>query len=80
MTWSKTERADYLFKVSEYGDGTPFISMEPRGSGLRICEEGQILFDLKPDTTIEQAEEFAKLLNKNIEHVGFTAFSDRPPD
>lgn len=80
MTWARTECAEYLFKVSKEADGTPFISLEPDGAGLRICDEGFISFELRPGTTLEQAEEFAKLLNENIERLCFTAVSDRAPD
>lgn len=82
MTWARTERGDYSFKVSEWADGWPFITLESRrgeSGGLRICEEGFLSFDLKSGTTLKQAEEFAKLLNENIEHVCFTAFSEQPP-
>jgi hypothetical protein len=81
MTWARTDRADYLFKVSEGGgpDYHPFITVEPIHEGLRTLRGCQFGFDLKSGTAMKEAEEFARFLNDNIETVFMTVFSEEPP-
>ncbi len=71
MTTSRTERGDFLFKVSESADGTPWISLEPRTS---IPEFRKVLvgFDLKPGADIHHAENVARYLNDNLGNLALT--------
>ncbi len=73
MSDAKTDRADYLFKVSEFADGTPWISWEPRRGNLPLLENSVMGFGLTPGTTLREAEEFARYLNSRIQFVSCTA-------
>jgi hypothetical protein len=80
VTWARTDRADYLFVVSEEGepDYRPFITVEPIHGALRTLRGCTFGFDLKSGTTMKEAEEFARFLNDNIETVFMTVFSEEP--
>lgn len=72
-----TTRADYLFKVSEYADGTPWISTESLRGPLPVIENGLLGFDLPEGTTFEQAKSIANWLNDSIGAICYTDFSDK---
>lgn len=70
---AKTERADCLFTVKEFGDGTPWIMLElQRSPGLRAIGDGFLGLDLKEGTDIREAEEIARYLNRVVETISHT--------
>jgi hypothetical protein len=77
---ARTERGDFLFKVSEYGrpSNALFISTESRRITTTLVGESAFLgFDLKTKD-IHEAERIAAFLNANIETVSYTIFDDHP--
>ena len=64
MSKARTERADLLFKVSEYGDGTCFISTEPRKGNLPIIGDAFLGFELQ-DPSFENAHKVAKFYQRD---------------
>ena len=69
---SVPEIAKYRFVVSEYSDGTPYISCQSIDADLKILGNGWLTFGLTPDDiTFEQAEEIARFLNSNITHIQY---------
>jgi hypothetical protein len=71
MTEARTVTGAVLFRVSEYADGTPWISLEP----LRHLPELERLlvgFNLSPTVSVERAEGIARYLNANVEDVSLT--------
>jgi hypothetical protein len=76
---SKTERAELLFRVSEYSDGSCFISTELiREPGLTVLPRSSFIgFDLT-DPSIENARRVADFLNQNIRWTTTTLFDDHP--
>ena len=77
-TWVTAHHADYLFKISESGDGTPLICLEPRNGNLPALENSVFGFELREGTTMAEATAFAAVLNKNIVYVFHSVFSDTP--
>ncbi|CAG0935068.1 hypothetical protein TFLX_03893 [Thermoflexales bacterium] len=73
MTTSRTIRGNFLFKVSEYGDGTPFIVLESRQSQKEL-EKILVGFDLPNDTSLDRAKEIAHYLNQNLGDLQMTFF------
>jgi hypothetical protein len=73
-----TERTDYLFRVSEFGGGIPFVSLEPRHGDLSILKNGLLAFDLQDGATYQDAEKLVDHLNEMVETVAFTDLSDVP--
>ena len=79
-TKARTERGDFLFKVSIYGDKgySPFISTEPRRITTSLVgKDGFVAFDLKTKD-FEEAERIADFLNEHIERIAFTIFEGHP--
>ena len=73
----KTSSADFVFTVKEAEDGKPFIALEPRGpqfSGQGF-PAGSFFLDLRRETTIEQALVVARVCNRYVEGISFTAQS-----
>ena len=68
------EYADLRFKVSEWEDGTPFLSpVETGASRNRLLNDKFLLaIHLKDGTTLEQAEEIVRHLNSYIAKIGIT--------
>jgi hypothetical protein len=64
----RTKRANVQFVVKESGEGTPWISMEALGGDKldMFKRTSSVGFDLKPGTTLEQANEIAAYLRKNL--------------
>jgi hypothetical protein len=73
VTTARTIRGDYLFKVSEYGDGTPWISLEARRGDHELARV-LIGFDLVPGADIRKAEVVARYLNDNLGNLAVTFF------
>jgi hypothetical protein len=71
MQQSKTERAKFAFRV-EFSDGTPWIILEPVTDSLPVLKDSFLGFDLAADTSIDQANEVAEFLTKNIKAVAHT--------
>lgn len=67
MTRSQTIRESCLFKVSEVGDGTPWISLEPRE---RVTELSKIL----KGTDIRRAKTIADFLTIDLADLAVTFF------
>jgi hypothetical protein len=78
-TKAQTQRGHFLFRVSEYGDGTPWISTEPYRTEdrLKVLGDGGFIgFDLKPGTTIQQAGQIAEYLNDHLDCVNCALFQN----
>lgn len=76
---ARTERAQYRFVVKEFGDGTPWITVEPTESTALSNLEGGILgIHLKPDTDTAEAERIAAALNEQVVQLSFTDLRDLP--
>ncbi len=76
---ARTEQAPYTFVVQEFGDGTPWITVEPSDdSPLSILEHGIFALHLKPETEREEAEEIARRLNEAVDRLSFTNLKDMP--
>lgn len=70
---AQTKRAKHQFRVTAYGDGTPWIVFDLlEGKDLSILGKGFLGFDLKPGTTHKQAEELADKMNKLITDTSYT--------
>jgi hypothetical protein len=74
MTQSKTERANYVFGVKEYGDGTPWIMLESSGKGLEVLGNGFVGFELREGTSLRDAEALADTLRRNVTTITYTSF------
>ena len=61
-----TERAPYVPTVKEGADGRPFIVFEPAGGEIPFLRTADVILDLKPGTSIEQAGEIAAYLRRHI--------------
>jgi len=69
---SEPEIPEYRFVVSEYSDGTPYISCQSKKGDLKILGDGWLTFGLAPDNiTFEQAQQIARFLNANISYVQY---------
>jgi len=71
---SNTQRGKYTFTIKEYGDGTPWIALEPSGKEIELPNEGQLGFDLNKGTNMKRATEIAKFLNENLSELSLTEF------
>lgn len=69
---AQTERFRYVFTVKEFGDGTPWIALEPYDGNLSCLGDSLLGFDLKAGTDIRKAQEIASLLNRSITTVVHT--------
>ncbi len=76
MTTARTEKQAVLFKVSDYEDGTPWISTEPRGAAPGL-HDIMIGFDLKNGTTQLEAQRIADYLNEKLSGLSVTFFDER---
>jgi hypothetical protein len=76
MTKSETERVQYVFAVKEFGDGTPWIMLEPSGERLGVLGNGFLGFDLRNGTAIQDAEKLAERLRQMVLSVSFTSFPE----
>jgi hypothetical protein len=72
-----TDRADYLFSVKEYADGTPWIMLEPRRGDLKVLKPQRSFlgFDLHPGTSLEEARKIADYFNRHVPTVTCTSSS-----
>lgn len=76
---ARTERARYTFVVKEFGDGTPWITMESAEEAhLGVLQRGVFGFHLRPDVDVQQAEQIVRDLNDKIELLSFTDLSGLP--
>ena len=74
MTRMTTEREEYQFTVKEYGDGTPWIALEPSYQALESLGGSHLGRELSEGSTLQKAEEIARYLNQNIVNVSHTTF------
>jgi hypothetical protein len=67
------QRGQYLYTVKEGTGGRLSLACEPTGPALTIVgPEGEDLhlgFTLRPDTTMEEAQELAWLMNRRIAEI-----------
>ena len=68
-----TLRAQVTFRVKEPG-AEPAISVEQSSKGVDIPEN--LFFDLKPGTSMKDAERIANYLNENIKGILQISVSD----
>ena len=68
----ETKRQAYTFTVSEYGDGSPYITCEPVGREWSVFGDGSLSFVLPMGTNAKTAKKIAAFLNKNIDSISFT--------
>ena len=69
-TYSRTEQAQYLFKVKEHVDGTPWIVAEPLREEMPMLKNAYLGFHLPHGMKLEEAEKLAEFLNNNL--IGIT--------
>jgi hypothetical protein len=63
-------KADCFFQTSDNEDGTFWISASPQGESLKLGGQAiQVGLDLKPDTSMKEADELAAMLRKYVAHV-----------
>ena len=72
-----TDRADYLFSVKEYANGTPWIALEPMRDNLKVLKPQRSFlgFDLPPGTSLEEARKIADYFSRHVRTVTCTSFS-----
>lgn len=76
---ARTERGKYTFVVREFGNGTPWITVEATDeSKLSVLESGLLGLHLKPDTDRAEAEKIAGYLNDHVEVISYTDLSNLP--
>lgn len=76
---ARTERAQYQFVVKEFGDGTPWITVEPRDpSRLSILENAVLGIHLKPGIDTNAAQQIVDSLNEHVANLSFTDLRDLP--
>jgi hypothetical protein len=64
-----TKRAKTRFRVAEQASGQPILVLEPlSGDDLQLFQKS-IGFDLPPATSIEDAQELARLLNSKLVYI-----------
>jgi hypothetical protein len=78
MTEARTERAAYLFKVSESSDRSCWISTEPLRGNMPVLEHALLGFDLPTGTSVRQAEAIADFLNDNLVEINVTLLDSHP--
>lgn len=69
----ETYRARYQFRVTYYPDGTPWITIDALEAGLPCFKKGSLGYDLKPDTTIAEAQALVEMLNEKIVTLSYSA-------
>lgn len=68
-----THRTEYRFTVKEFESGTPWLMLEPmRGPDLPLPKNAFLGLDLKEGTTLEEAQEIARYLNRQVRSVSMT--------
>jgi hypothetical protein len=75
MTESRAARGRYLFKVSEYSDGSKWISLEPRYPPPPELTDFVFGFDLAPRIDMVRARAVAKFMNDNLNEMSLTTLS-----
>lgn len=72
---AKTYRAEYVFTVKEYADGTPWIALEQLSeNSVPLPDEAFLGFDLPKGTSYEKAKEIARYMRKNLDKLTMTTF------
>lgn len=70
---AKTQRAAYRATVKERSGGEPpFLMFEPMGENMPLLENAFVTLDLRPGTTLEQAQELARHFHTHVEGLSFT--------
>jgi hypothetical protein len=68
-----TIREPYVFRVTNFESGTPFVAIDALERTLPCFSKGHIAFDLRPGISQEEAERFAQLLNAHIVSISYTS-------
>jgi hypothetical protein len=72
---SNTKRATPRFRVAEYADGKPWIVVEQSGGDDLTVFEKMIGFDLRPGTSIGEAESISHYLNSKLIAISETSLT-----
>lgn len=70
-----SEIADYKFIVKEGNptyNGAPWLACEPENHELSIVGDGSLGLRLREGTTLEQAQELARLLQQRVAGLKYT--------
>jgi len=78
MTKARTEKGDYVFKVSDRPDHSFWISMEPGHDGLPALKDALLGFDLPAGTTHQEARAVAGFMNENLAAAILIIFDTHP--
>jgi hypothetical protein len=70
---SITVAEEFSFRVKEQEDGSPWIALEPNGSGLPGIK-GVVGLRLVPGVSFERAQEIARLLDEAVKEVSYTSW------
>lgn len=70
-----TKRAIPRFRVAEHAEGDPWIVIEQSGGEDLSLLKNMIGFNLRPGTTLEEANTISKYLNLNIQKISETVLS-----
>jgi 2-hydroxychromene-2-carboxylate isomerase len=74
-TMAVTKRAIPRFRVAEHAEGDPWIVIEQSGGEDLSLLKNMIGFNLRPGTTLEEANTISKYLNLNIQKISETVLS-----
>ncbi|MNF65496.1 hypothetical protein D3C84_472600 [compost metagenome] len=69
-----SDKTRVVFTIKETGEGQPYLTMEFHDAIPGLPDDPPV-FDLKPGATMEDAEEVATFLNRNI--AGYRPFPSR---
>ena len=69
---AKTERAAYRATVKEGNSGVPFLMFEPMAGNLPFLSDAFVALELRPGTTLDEAQELARQLHLRVEGLAIT--------
>ena len=68
-----TFQAKTNFQAKEYASEAPYISCLPsKGPSIPVLRNGALALELKDETTIEEAQALAALLNEKVRYLTYT--------
>jgi len=76
MEKASTARSKSYFRAVEHSDGAPWIICEPQGPQIPALSNGFIGFDLRPGTSLREAEALADMLRRMVTDVSVTTFEE----
>ena len=65
------QTGEFVFVVKESGAGVPWIALEPAREGLPALGEGNLGIDLVEGTTMADAQEVARVLNRHVKQLSY---------